>query len=127
MIKKILLAVLLLGAVSLGVVFCTFGPPAPTHIQPADGGLLLASFPFTWGSVPEATEYFFEIASDPGFGFVLFDVQTTDTSYDITNSAALELMQPGVMYYWHVLSGNESSWGNPSDYWTFSIISGGKD
>jgi hypothetical protein len=127
MIKKIFIAALLAGAFSLGTVSCSFAPPPPVLIQPNDGSVLLANYPFVWSSVPDAVYYLFEISSDPGFGTIIFDIDLVDTAYDISSSSALDVMEPGYIYYWHVRSGSETDWGKASEYRTFSVITGGKD
>jgi hypothetical protein len=102
---------------------CSRGPEPPQLIYPQDGAILL-NLPFSWSSVPEAENYFLEIATDQLFASVILDKTLTDTTYEIQNP---EIFQTGItIYYWHVYSGDGNRWGQASETWMFTLTTGGK-
>lgn len=100
----------------------TAGPEAPQLISPSDGSAL-TSYPFTWSAVPEATRYLVEISLDPGFWTIIMDRETTDTTYELTQSD-YSYFETNTDYYWRVYAGNENTWGKPSEYWSFTNMGG---
>lgn len=72
---------------------------SPKLIAPAGGATAVDPFDFTWHSVPNATNYTIEIASDAAFTKVLHTAATTDT---VISSAAFENLKSDVLQYWRI-------------------------
>jgi len=104
--------------VFVALVGCTQGPPAPVlHFPPE--GYELTTMPFFWSTVPEATEYSFQISKDLGFADMIINEVTTDTFYSVASK--YELFEDGSIYYWRVSSGNGEAWGKSSEIRTISV------
>jgi len=80
-------------------------PPMPRLSAPADGATdVPSSSALAWNSTNGATSYRLQIASDAGFGSIVFDKdKITSTSYSLSGITGLT---SGTMYYWRVQAVN---------------------
>ncbi len=82
--------------------------PSPLLASPADGAAnLSAPISCTWRSVPSATSYRIQVATDPAFvnGILVDDAAVVDTT------RALSGVQPSTRYYWRVSAKNAAGSG----------------
>ncbi|NBD96140.1 MAG: hypothetical protein GVY11_06675 [Gammaproteobacteria bacterium] len=62
-------------------------PDTPALIAPPDGATGVATSPtITWQAVPTAVEYALEIATDPGFGNVVYTASESTASHTVTSA-----------------------------------------
>lgn len=77
-------------------------PNAPTLISPVDNAENIShSTPFTWGIVPEAKLYLFEVATDSDFTNIVYSRETKNTSATYTG-----LKESYSTYFWRVRTNN---------------------
>lgn len=89
--------------------YATIVPTAPNLDSPADGATNLAQSPLlSWIASPQASSYFVEVASDPGFTTVLASATVSGTSWAVTPA-----LSSNAQFYWRVRAinacGNSSS------------------
>lgn len=78
-------------------------PTAPGLIEPESGVSGIDIFPyFDWNTVPTASNYTLEIATDFEFDDIVFTVNTNQSQYTLTNNLA-----PLLVHYWRVRSNND--------------------
>lgn len=111
------LVVLTLAAAGCGVTLFS----APALVSPADGSTVACAatgtYLFTWGKVPNATGYLFEVWTAGTSPVRLIAASTTDTSYAATGAA----LACDASYKWRVGAAFASSPTVWSGYWTFTI------
>lgn len=88
-------------------------PPAPLLLSPQNGATV-TGFPilFRWTVVPGATRYWFQLASDSMFTWLIVNDST------IVDTVRIDSMNPG-RYYWRVRASGISGWGAYSVGWWF--------
>lgn len=106
------------------VLFSIPAPPvvlvAPGIVGPATGDTLAVSdSALVWMSVPLATSYGVQIASDSAFTNVVVDSMVKmDTTLVIENMLGIKL-NPQTKYFWRVVAKNSSSTSAFSSIWSF--------
>jgi lysyl endopeptidase len=91
-------------------------PASPVLSAPADGANGVATSPtLSWMSTPGASQYEVEIASDAGFGDIVYSAIETGLAHTVAASLA-----PATGYFWRVTALNPCGQGEPSA--TFSFI-----
>lgn len=101
---------------------CSTGPDAPVLVFP-ENGATITNLPFQWRSVSEATDYLFQIGSEPTFSSPLISSVDSDTFYTLT-AAQQTIFQSGVTYYWHVYSMSDKIRGDESSIREFTVAGG---
>ncbi|HPP40322.1 MAG TPA: right-handed parallel beta-helix repeat-containing protein, partial [Candidatus Kapabacteria bacterium] len=99
--------------------FRTQLPPlgVPNLSQPFDNATNVSINPtFSWSSVPTATGYQLQVASDAGFATVVKDETATGTSKSVTG------LSYNTQYWWRVRALRGSEQGNWSSIRTFTTI-----
>jgi N-acetylneuraminic acid mutarotase len=92
-------------------------PSAPVLVSPANGATnLQPTILFDWNSVPTATSYRIQVATDPAFTAVVKDSIVNIDSLILTSFSTNSL------YYWKVAAINIAGIGAYSDIWNFRII-----
>ncbi len=94
-------------------------PPVPTLASPANGAVDVPVLtPFTWNASEGAESYALQVASDAGFGSIVFQTGSiAGTGYTLTTPLA-----NSTQYYWRV---NAQKGGLVSDWsagWSFTTI-----
>ncbi|GAB4170198.1 MAG: hypothetical protein Kow0020_04360 [Wenzhouxiangellaceae bacterium] len=75
---------------------------APALTTPADGALNVSQTPLLgWNAATQASTYFVEVATDPGFTNVVFSQVTSATSLTVTSP-----LPSNTELYWRVTAGN---------------------
>ena len=91
-------------------------PDSPALISPADGSNVVGTvIPFRWTQVTAATDYYLEVATDPGFTNLVFGTW-------IGNYIGVDLTgfpDDGQWYYWRVAAGNAEGSSPFSSVWSF--------
>ena len=91
-------------------------PSVPGLSLPADeskvGG---TSIDFSWSDLPLADNYYLQVATDSGFGSLIYDGAVGD----VTSISIGSFPDDGTRYYWHVRAGNASGWSGYSTDWYF--------
>ena len=110
--------------VPVKVLFVAPGPPAilaaPILLGPATGDTLMAAdTALVWKSVPSATSYEVQVASDSGFSYVIVDSTVSgDTSLVIGNLIGSKLTS-GTKYFWRVNAKTSTLASAYSIIWSF--------
>jgi len=79
-------------------------PPAPEIVSPADSAVNVSITPtLTWSSVPEATSYQVQVASDPVFNTIV-----TERTGVLDTSAVMGGLSIKSTYYWRVAAIDDS-------------------
>jgi hypothetical protein len=90
----------------------------PTLNAPANGGASQGTqASFTWSSVPSASVYHWQLATNPGFAPV-----TSEQSSLPSTAHSYSSLVPGTTYYWRVRAGNGTSWGSYSNTSSFAAL-----
>ncbi len=90
-------------------------PGAVTLISPADGATNLSLAPtFEWTAASGAATYDLEVATDPGFGNVVYSASVAGTSHDLAGA-----LDPDTTYYWRVSGQNACGAGSYSATFDF--------
>lgn len=77
-------------------------PAGPTLMTPPDGAVDVSFKPaFSWSAVEQASSYFLEVASDPGFDDVVYAATVGGTSHTAENP-----LLASTTYYWRVTAQN---------------------
>lgn len=80
----------------------TAAPAGPALMTPPDGADNVSFKPyFSWTEVDQASSYLVEVASDPGFGDVVYSASVSGTSH-----TAETPLGASVTYYWRVTAQN---------------------
>jgi hypothetical protein len=94
-------------------------PASPTLATPSNGSTNVGRMPtLTWGRIDGAIDYILEIATDPGFGQIVY----TKTVTDISHTVEVELT-PATLYYWRVRAHNGCGTSDFSAHFSFTTIS----
>jgi hypothetical protein len=94
-------------------------PAAPTLTSPPDGAVNQTVRPvLEWMAAPNATAYFVEVASDPGFTTIVDSATVPGTSYQVG-----VVLNNDTTYYWRVTSENACGAGTASAAFSFTTIS----
>jgi uncharacterized protein (TIGR02145 family) len=90
-------------------------PTAPLLVSPQNEADLEEYPTLQWATLPTATAYTVQVATEAEFTDLLIDEVLTANSYTIEN------LEDGV-YYWRVKAQNEAGWGIFSEVWNFAYI-----
>lgn len=94
-------------------------PAAVALVSPADGATGVSQLPtLGWSSTPRATSYDVQVATDGGFGNVVFSSSLAGTGVTLSSP-----LQQAVQYFWHV-RGSGSCGAGPFSA-PFSFTTGG--
>ncbi len=93
-------------------------PGTPTLVAPADGATDVSTTPtFAWTADPNAASYFLEVATDAGFGTVVYSATVAaPTTSHTTNS----ILNVGTNYFWRVTPDNACGSGTVSAVFDFT-------
>ncbi len=95
----------------------TVAPGAPTLQLPVNGATSVSGTPtFTWTGSNSET-YLVEVATDPGFGTIVFSQSVTGTT--VTPGVSLA---PNTLHYWRVTPANACGTGTTSAVFTFTTV-----
>lgn len=104
---------------SVGLDLFAGSPGSPTLVAPEDGAADVPLRPtLTWGAVPEAASYHFELAADPEFGTSVVSETTQATSHTLTQPLKVD-----ATYYWRVSAANPCGSSAPSPVSAFTTTS----
>ncbi len=92
-------------------------PGAVALLSPPDGASDAPRSPtLTWQPATDVVDYNLEIATDPGFAYIVHNATLTDTSYTVPFN-----LEPLTEYFWHVRANNgcgESGWSSARSFTT---------
>ena len=104
----------IIKTVSLDVDLFNGLPPEPVPGMPADGALGVSTQPtLSWPAVAGAQTYFVELATDFGFGNVIFSTTISATS------VVTPVLEDDTSYFWRVTAGNLCGTSSSSVQFTF--------
>jgi hypothetical protein len=87
---------------SVGLGLFTAIPGAPALISPPDGATEVSLVPtLEWAASAQAAWYDLQIATDPGFGSVVYSATVVETSHGVEQA-----LDTTSLYYWRVAAGN---------------------
>ncbi|MGH2538718.1 MAG: choice-of-anchor B family protein [Candidatus Promineifilaceae bacterium] len=93
-------------------------PGAPTLVAPADGAADVSPAPlFEWTAAAQADSYTLEVASDAGFGNIVYQASVAGTSHQMTTG-----LEPLTLYYWRVRAVNPCGEGPNSAAFSFTTL-----
>ncbi len=95
----------------------TTGIGTPMPVAPPQGSTGLSSpVQIRWTSIPGATSYHLQVATDQSFasGIVVDDASLIDTTRQVSG------LTNGIQYYWHVLASNTGGSSAYSTTWNFA-------
>ncbi|MCA9979342.1 MAG: S8 family serine peptidase, partial [Anaerolineales bacterium] len=104
---------------TVGLDVYTAVPTAPALTSPADGAGDIPLRPtFVWGSADQSQGYFLEVATDMGFGNVVYSTTVNGTSYTMSGYN----LDPDTDYYWRVSATNICGDGAYSATYSFTTV-----
>jgi hypothetical protein len=106
------------GSVTSAPATLTVNQVCPALLSPADGATGVSTTPtLTWEAYPGAVTYEIEVGTTPDVstGYVVYDPAVTDTTYTIGGP-----LDPGTLYYWHVVANDGT--GNSEWSWIRSFM-----
>jgi len=104
--------------VAVGLDLSTDVPGPVTLVSPADGLTAVARMPtLTWDAASQAIEYDLEIATDAGFGNVVYSVTVARTSHPVN-----AMLSSVTAYFWHVQAVNACGDGGFSPTFSFTTL-----
>ena len=94
-------------------------PPPPVLAEPPDGAAGVDVRPtLRWSTAEQAVSYLVEVATDAGFGTVVYSATTSETSHRLSQP-----LEPLHSYYWRMRGTNACGDGAWSAAWTFTVRS----
>jgi hypothetical protein len=103
---------------TVGLEVYTAAPGIVSLQTPADGAQNQPLSPnFTWTAVSQAVSYTLEVASDPGFGTIIYSTTVEGTSHTIAST-----LNPESWYYWRVIGENVCGSGVVSETYDFKTL-----
>jgi hypothetical protein len=101
---------------TVGLDLYTAIPGAPALIAPPDGATEVSLVPtLEWTASAQAAWYDLQIATDPGFGNVVYTATVAETSHGVEQA-----LDTTSLYYWRVAGGNTCGDGGFSAAFTFT-------
>lgn len=100
---------------TVGFKLFTAVPGTPVLVSPVDGALDQPLAPtFQWTAASQAGSYTLEVASDSGFGTIVYSAVVAGTSHTASTS-----LNPDTAYYWRVRAANLCGSGGTSQTFQF--------
>ena len=94
-------------------------PGIPVLISPPNASINISTTPaLSWNTLPNATSYYVQVASDSNF-------QTLQIDYPNLNATSLVIVQPlpnSGVFYWHVKGNNSGTSSGWSATWKFTTV-----
>jgi serine protease AprX len=101
---------------TVGLGLFTVVPDAPGLIAPSNGATEVSVVPtLQWSASAQAASYDLQIATDPGFGNIVYSATVTETSHGVEQ--ALDIT---TQYSWRVAASNTCGDGSFSAAWSFT-------
>jgi hypothetical protein len=102
---------------SVGLFVDTAAPTVSSPLLPADGSTSQPLAPLlSWSAADQARDYVVEVATDAGFGSIVF----TGTPTTATSLQLPPVLAPGTQYFWRVRATNACGEGSNSSAATFT-------
>ncbi len=91
-------------------------PNVPVPAAPSDGATDISPAPtLSWAAQVDATKFWLQVSSNPGFSLLLLSDSTLATS-----SITLDTLAYATTYYWRIAAGNVVGWSMMSPVFSFT-------